>query len=807
MSFKGRLPLLKFFHVALILLSGFFVASADEIVKTASLKANPNSGEIALINKSIMEVTDSGSNVTFVVDIPVEGEYYIHFWICPTRLKDGSFIRYDVVVNGENLRWGLSPAIGDWHSESVLDNKPVKLVLGPNVITVKSEYADLPCVEYMFVCRTDSPIDGSSYQKYRAEIEKECLARRANKSEIVVGDTIEANLFMRTDSYDSPLYGFTHAQNVEFRYTFYKLMSFKEGEIVTLSTSGIDKFPHVVEFFNELEPDNYSWTSMSDFNCSTSLNIAIPITGYYYVRVRSYLNGSSGLCNLNINDKYFYDSVPLFSYGKRCVQDDINEYNTFTCNEDGDPMLWIEEGEWMPGRITAFNDDFEWNKGDFEWGLNARIKKTFKRPVHAALISAYDLYSPVGKCDLYINCPNSTIIGHFPNLKPDDAIQSSPASNKYNCISWSGGITSYWEWPLSPGSQFYTGNPLIAFDNFYSSRGYTRDGATPDNASVALWANVDSKGGRIYTHGSITNGDGNVHGYDWESKPGALMRTFHPRNALIGESYGQIVEYYRLMLDKSNHKTVVEEIADETVAIEYVLFNEEEKALIDDGVQMIPIRIYSMFVDLYDEWAKAVSVTPYSNPEQIRDCEEFERVFRFCDAHPECLYVVYDKLSSGELASIILLDGIVLKSQYLMEQLSEVRDSSPTISENNVKIIRPIQSNYIALVRNILDSDLINPGLKKTGNTKPADIEYSNSFEFYLKSVDNSLVVAFGLNFASEVSLNIVDLNGNTILELVPAQMLSSGVYSYPVPMMSRGLFFVQLMVNGRVNIKKLVVE
>ena len=135
----------------------------------------------------------------------------------------------------------------------------------------------------------------------------------------------------------------------------------------------------------------------------------------YYVRVRSYLNARSGLCSLNVNGQNYYENIPIYSIGIRCTQETDNIYNTFTCKNTGDPRLWIEEESIIPGKISAYNDDYG-KKADFAWGVNSRIKKKYTRPVHAALLSAYSSYNPTGKCDLYIKCQNSTIMSYFPNL-------------------------------------------------------------------------------------------------------------------------------------------------------------------------------------------------------------------------------------------------------------------------------------------------------------------------------------------------------------------------------------------------------
>lgn len=161
-------------------------------------------------------------------------------------------------------------------------------------------------------------------------------------------------------------------------------------------------------------------------------------------------------------------------------------------------------------------------------------------------------------------------------------------------------ITSYWEWPASIYSSYWRGDALSSFDAFYKSRGLTRVGANESNAVVALWAIVDANGNREYTHGSVRAGDGNMHGYAWESKPGALARTFHPRDALNGSSYGQIVEYYTTMPNSAQSSaakamTLEEEIANGTSQIEYVNFDEDEKK---QYLMLSPISIVMLWLNL-----------------------------------------------------------------------------------------------------------------------------------------------------------------------------------------------------------------
>lgn len=795
--------------IFLCCLLGFANSFSQKLVETNYFSANPKLGGEVMINKSTKEVVGEFAKISFEVNAPTAGEYNVYFWMFPTKLKNGNYSEYQVEVNGKKLDDKIIPTIGDWQSITLSSKSKISLVEGNNIITIVGKVPDVPNVEHIKLSKNNSTIDASKYNTFKTQLEKENLKNNKGKQVLVVStdtiDTFDQVLKAATTS-DAPLYDFTYRLNMSFNYTFYKTVSFTKDQKIFISTSGIDNFTHILEFFSATTPESYSWSAISNSNCSASLNITIPVTGMYYVRVRSYLNARSGFCNLNINGENYYERVPLYSTGIRCTQDTGNEYNTFTCYNEGDPRLWIEEGSGIPGKISAFNDDYGSHGGDYVWGLNSRIKKKYDRTVHSALLSAYSSYNPTGKCDLYIKCKNSTVMSYFPNLKADDAIQSAPSSYNYNCISWSGKITSYWEWPPSPSSSYYDPDPLKAFDKFYASLGYTRTGATKSNAVVALWAIVDSYGNREYTHASVRKGDGNAHGYDWESKPGSLMRTFHPCDALIGDDYGEIVEYYTTTTN-STQKTMAEEISDGTTTVEYIEFNSEESSLIENRINSIPYGIKESFNTLYNDWLKITNNTIFSNPNQIIDCKEYKSIYDFCNTNPESIYMLYDKLSVGDFAAVILIENLNLVSPNREAILREIRNESSSVSRSGAKVVRPILSNITAYVKKLLENE--NPVIK-TININTAGnsgLQFSNSHEFSISSIANSLDINFVTTERSKVVLQIMDVYGQVIACPLNGNYLEAGSHNYSLSAPTKGTYLVELVINGKTNVKKVFIK
>lgn len=406
--------------------------------------------------------------------------------------------------------------------------------------------------------------------------------------------------------------------------------------------------------------------------------------------------------------------------------------------------------------------------------------------------------------DLYVKCLNSDIMSpDFPFLNENEAIQSSPYSGIYNCISWSGGITSYWEWPLSLGSIYFNPDPLTSFDNFYHARGFTREGATYENSVIDLYEKTTNYGTPTYTHAAVRKGaDNNAHGYDWESKPGNLMRTFHSRHSLEGDNYGQVTTHY--IRNNSNSRTLEEEIADGTIVLEYIFYNSEEKDYINQKIEKIDKQIYQNFLSLYDKWGEITKQTPYSNPEQIAQCQEYTDLYNYCLSNHDLIYAIFDKLGKDHIiATGKLIDDLILKKN--LEALQSFKERhNKNLSKNDVKIIRPLHSNYILYVKDFLSAE--NPRLataNKIKSSKTTDISFSNSTDFNLTTATNLCNINLTLPTKSKIQINLIDLNGNLISHYRETE-LNSGTHTIQIPTSKKGIHIVQLFVNGIVNIKKI---
>lgn len=581
----------KIFLITCCLFLGINISLSEMVSQREMVMGVQLEGEKFIDSKCpIRKANHSFNEVVFEVNAPSGGNYWISFWMCAPLLKNGDYSNYTVWVNERDSVGIISTKSPDWQCVTFDVNKPVLLKKGKNSISVRGKSSLFPNVERirLSIKPDNSIIDGTQYQKYIGDIDQEVAPESKFEQETtpvnLTGKNFKGVELLASSSQDPPLYNYNYALDFPFSYTFHTDLHLNEGENIDISAKGWNYFSYKLYLFNIEDPTSYSWSANSSTsNYLAMLNVKAPKTGTYKIFLTSFFPDRKGKCDININDSIQYNRVPVSYSGLLCsgIEDMSTEYNVFTCNSTEDTELYLlKTAGFNKDVIFAYNDDANFNS-DYDWDCNSRLRVCFPTNTITALICPYSSSAPEGICDVYLNCKDSNIISYFPLLKKDDAIQSSPESIVYNCISWSAGITTDWHWPPSEDSDYYSEDPLEAFDNYYKAFGLTRSGATRENAIVALWGIVDNNGDIEYTHASVTRGDGNVHGYDWESKPGSLMRTFHPCDALEGLDYGKILEYYTLNQQESRLNKSIEIINSKTDSIS---FDSVEKNIIYDNI-------------------------------------------------------------------------------------------------------------------------------------------------------------------------------------------------------------------------------
>ena len=664
-----------------------------KIVETAYFKSNPDLGGDVVINSSTKEVSGDKSCTTFEIAAKAGGSYALSLWASPVLYPDGNYSSFDVYVNGIKTSGQIKFTKGNWQAVALPER--VNLARGTNTVAFSAGKEEIPAVEFIRLS-TDArraKIFSTAYDDFLATAKAGSFSYRAGQRYEGVSDSALNYLY-----FDS----------VPFSYTYYSIRYFSAGQAVSVSAATpSDSVFLVVHLFSYSTPEYYSWASGILPNPDPAINITVPVSDYYYILVRPYYNGVSTTATVNVNGTVERD-VPVYATGLRAIQDTAAVYNTFTVCSQGDPRIWITEYDSVE-KVTHYNNDYGQHGGDFDWGLNARIKERFPRPVDAILLSSYGTYSPQGVTDVYAKCRNSDTTG-FPNLKADDAIQSDSASAVYNSISWSGGITSYWEWPPFPSSAYHVpDNPLASFDLFYSSYWrypgcgiFTRDGATADNSVVDLWA-VESVGGYVYTHASVKKGaDNHPHGYGWESKLGELERTFHPEMALRGASYGSIAQYYRKAWTWQPY-TLAEAIAEGKAVLETVGFNDAEIALIKGDIANLPPDDVKTFQSLFAAWQSTLKSAPFNNPYLFKN-SRYGALLAFCQSKRDLISLVYDKLSEEQFAVLLVEDLTLAGNVRNQSVLASIRDSrkQTATAGSGAAVVSSPYSNMVKYVKALL---------------------------------------------------------------------------------------------------------
>ncbi len=767
--------------------------------------SNRKLGGDAVITKSIQEVKETKAFTTFEVEVPSAGNYYANFWLCPAESPNGFFYEYEVIVN-EKMVGKIVPTHGDWQSISINDRKSIELPAGKSTISVVGTIPDLPSVEFVRLSKDQesAQIDDSAYKNYKNEVRRISEARlnQTASTDSQIGDTIAItrDITFPFPSQNNPPYDALFVIGASVYYTFYTCVYFNVGA-VTISTEGLNNFSHVLEVFSASNPASYTWRNLSNSLYKASLNITIPFSGYYYVKIRSYYNTTSGLCNLNINNQYLYNGVTVYSYGKRGEKDTNNIYNSFTCYCSGDPRLWVEEGN-TPGYVTAYNDNYS-DCTDFNWGNNARVLRQYSDNLNAIHLTSASSYNPVSYCDIYLNCLSSSL-----NTSSTNFIQSAPFSSNYNCISWSGGIYSAPIWPPSDFSSTIS-DPLAAFDYFYGTERYpgssifTRTGATASNCSVELWAGVIS---HKYTHASVKKGaDNNAHGFDWESKCGYNPRVYHPEGIILS-TYGEVVEYYRRISNNTSGNSSLEEaIANGDAVMENVQFTPDENNYLETRISALAENEKSRFEILFDKWSLVWNNSFYSNPDQIADCDEYRELLSFCKTNENLKFAVFKRLGEGNYCATCLVKDLTLeKNKAILRKILEEKERCKK-TEDGKFIFYTMLSNAMSYVKELMAGEILSHD--KTRNAgKTTGVSYSNAESFDICVTNDNLNISFLLCDTSRVSLDIIDLEGKTVAVLVNQPSMDAKTYNYQCTL-PKGVYLVRFVLNGTVNVKKVSIR
>ncbi|HEV7781189.1 MAG TPA: hypothetical protein VGO58_07965 [Chitinophagaceae bacterium] len=780
---------------------------------------NYAAGEVNLVQQWT-ENDGARSATAYIIDVPVAGTYSLAI---VSNLQTGSVL--PVSVDDKATSFRVIAVESGWQKANISaltknDAGGLYLTAGRHTIKLSLMGNMPPLVDQVSFSRSGShPSLDANWQQFAGRIaqwkqeQPVSIIPAANKYELSANKVLS-----------NPAGNYDHAIDTAFSYSTFQFVYLSAGIVYTFSTNNSTTDP-VLHLFDPANIDTRSWYS-DDYNGTYESNLVvnIPVTGYYALLARPFHASVTGITNIQQNGVPLLSNTPIagqrFSTSLR-----TGNLNYFTAKLTGtNPDTRIFTLYSSGGMVTGYNDDYgNTSGGTWNWSLCSRIKKNYAAASPYVYVCAYSS-AKTGICDLYMgnvaaSLPTSGEAGNFPLLKGEDAIQTAPGTGVYNCIAWSGGITSSWEWPPSSWSTWYVaGNPLAGFDKFYSNTparfpgawNYTRTGATVSNSVVDLWKTAID-----YTHASVTKpGNNNPHGYDWESKPGGFDRTLHPRNALEkADWYGYVSNYYkptgtyaRVAVPAGAFETDMDAVKAGVAVIDRAMLTTGAQEKLRSMLSKADASFISKFNELYAAWDKTKARNAsLSDPSMYCKNAEFEKLAAFSQKNTTAaMLLVFDKFVNNGDHYIGELLLSLTTNQYgrLLTEVRTERLDNPNDAQGRYKI-HGDHDNGVLYVEKILkqldEKTIISPV------EEPVTITISPN------PVKDQFTVQVNLKTAGRISIQAVSSQSRVTKELRSETELPAGTHRFSADTRafnsSAGdIIAVQVKVNGVLHTAKVLV-
>lgn len=799
-----------------IFLFGLLIqATAQRLPRTVTKSySSKKVGEVYLLS-TYGEYDGGVSYRYYVIDVPKEKKYYL---TTLTNMMENQVFK--VTLDGNTIN-ALLPTTNGWQVPRSDNADPMYLTVGKHTLRFAGTNAMVPMVEEIYLSENDPNNRTDATDKVNSFLNKidQLKQQRVVKTPTVIeaGDLTSKVLPNPEGLYD-------HAIDTSFNYSHYSVVYLEAGNhTFTTSGSTIDRSLTV---FNQSNY-TYSWANVNGGPGGESgLYLYVALSGYYSIMLRPYTSGT-GTTNIILNGSTLVSGAVIG--GRTYAMSSLKggPLNFFTCRLSAGDDTRMLASYYFASSARGYNDDYSGGGGDFSWGLASRIKKDFgtSDSVQYGYVCAY---SPTtgGTSDVYLGNANSNVYAanypEFPLLKPDDAIKAANSTGMYNCISWSGGITSTWVWPPSWSSTYSCSGAdtdISCFDNFYGNNParypgawtYTRTGATVNNAVVDLWA-LNTH----FTHGSVRKpGNNHPHGYDWESKPGGLTRTFHPRNALTNNSfgYGSVVNYYihngnyaRNAANAYSFESDEDAVKAGVAIFEKAKLTDEASRKLDGFVQKVSADFERRFSELYNGWKKTWEANAmYSDPAAYCKNKEFEALAAFASTNPRsAMMLVFDKYVNENDHLIGELLWSLTRGKYadLLKEVKTERAAKPNDESGRYRI-HGDHDNGVLYVEKIL----------KQLEQEAEVITAADIINIIVSPnpVKDQLTVQLVTAKTSKVSVSIFSTQTTITRVLVPETMLNAGTHRFSTNIQGLAgntgdMLAVQVRVDGVLKTVKVLV-
>lgn len=697
--------------------------------ETQFYEKNPQlGGDVVIKSAEIKCYEDEEVAKVFEVESPLNGIFYLDAWLTAPFLEKG-FPEYKVAVNNIVSVATLKPQTDSWNGVALTDKDKsrttIKLKKGINYISIIGKRPIVPVVEYIKLSSSSLNV-GITNVKYNDFIERIKNQTLRNETNIVNVDS----MFVSTKATEGEVY--TYMLDMPVYYTTKRELSLKAGEIIKVLVTNMYQ-SCVLEMYNWLKPESQSWSNVLSYVKGYPTGYAelqIPETGTWIIRLRSYKNFSTHVVDLKINDQT-WTGCPVGSSGLLIEGDYSSKF--LTCYGGADHDLMLREGDAADGPVRAWtSNNTLWNKG-FGTLITTSIPNLM-----SGIVTGVTTNVPITTCDIYLGLkPISTDIkSTFPNLNVNRSLISGPKTMEYNSISWAVGTTDYWYWR----------NTLAGFDSLFTEFGYTRNGATRENAAIALWV----KNGE-FTHASVTKNTTipKPHGFSWESKLGNGVRLMHLIDDLAGDNYGSIAYYYKPKYDKVALFNILPKGNKSTLSSSDLMKIEDIKA-------DIPEKIISNFEEKYVAWKKTwedPEIRIYSNPRKYAETKEYNELCEFCGKYGKVTWpLLIEKLSKGDVFVSNLMEDLTFLENYIL--YDEVLNSQ---EQTTAKYC--VYSNMVDYSKKLLaqrSSDI----RSAIQNISVIDDSVSN---IIVTNSSRGIVVKVNAGKETQIAINIHDVYGNIV--------------------------------------------
>lgn len=739
-------------------------------------------GQDFVVKKEKINIKDTIGKVDFAVRSSVSCNTSLRVLVCVPEYIDNTPLKLTINVNGSGVSHEIIFEDYGWKILT-LEKNSIHLYEGDNNISFVSNKQDIPMITDLKIC------DDANKNAYNIE-----NIFNPYSEDISMFGTPNLGINERNEDYSRNKGCFPKQA---YHYTFCKEFNVKEEQTVHIYAPSKDdpRFGHsasTIDFnvymFHE-DPNIFSQSRQSH-NKSMLWDIKVDKPGIYYLLVEARDNNSIGGVSLLINNSFFrYNWVSKNEY---CLSFFRNTntltYNIFTTNlkphdknSAPDPRIWLKKRVSEESEIIIAHNDDNNIISDFDWGKNARIQMPLKpeeATYYALLASSNPLMEP-DTCDFYHsywNLVDKNTIKRFPNLKPEDAIESDFGVPYYNCIAWCAGVDNTWVWPkdsISNKTSWYdslfNNEPVHSLSGLFQRHDnllkYTREGATEANSVVDLWGIITSHGDTIIMHASIRNPfSKNPPGYDWESKLGDNSRLFHPRNALSGIEYGQIIAHYRIA-DKEQHENLRQRQLsnEEDPRLSEIVLTEDDILLLNKSILSIPLNEQTLLLDLYENWKTEIKRIPKTaDPWNQKKTIGYKDLMNRLTANTSSVLLLFDFFLKGDYFAMIPIQDFALNS------CNEIKESWNNIMFNMDPdvLYRSSKSKINLFITKILYQHL--PLLKNSA-------VYNEKNVLNITATGNNIQFQIQAYEPSFYSLKIINMDSNTTRILISSQKIEAG--------------------------------